>query len=280
MLQGLPVSPGIAVGRAVIIRFRGLAALRRAVPPDELEREERRLRRAAAKATEDFARHSRETKGDIGSELAAILEAHGLIASDETYLGAICERIRRDRVNAEWALAEVTRELGGRLAAADSAAMREREADIADVAREVAAHLSGGNVQRGQAIFNSPRTACITCHAMGYLGGTLGPDLTRIGQIRTERDLLEAIVYPSSTFVRSYEPMRVKTAATEMLGIIRGENADEITLAVGPGAEMRVPRAEVAAIEPATMSLMPQGFDGILSPDELADLVTFLKSLH
>jgi len=144
MLQGLPVSPGIAVGRAVIIRFRGLAALRRAVPPDELEREERRLRRAAAKATEDFARHSRETKGDIGSELAAILEAHGLIASDETYLGAICERIRRDRVNAEWALAEVTRELGGRLAAADSAAMREREADIADVAREVAAHLSGG----------------------------------------------------------------------------------------------------------------------------------------
>src|SRR5262249_35420645 len=49
-----------------------------------------------------------------------------------------------DRVNAEWALAEVTRELRERLAAADSAAMREREADIADVAREIAAHLSGG----------------------------------------------------------------------------------------------------------------------------------------
>ncbi len=145
MLQGLSVSPGVAVGRAVIIRFGGLPAFRLAVAIDELEREERRLRRAAARAAEDFTRHSREAKGDIGSELAAILEAHGLIAEDETFLGAIVERIRRERVNAEWALAEVTRELGGRLAAADSAAMREREADIADVAREIGVHLSGGD---------------------------------------------------------------------------------------------------------------------------------------
>lgn len=145
MLQGLSVSPGVAVGRAVIIRFGGLPAFRRAVAAEELDREEKRLRRAAARAAEDFERHSREAKGDMGSELAAILEAHGLIAEDETFLGAIAERIRRERVNAEWALAEVTRELGGRLAAADSAAMREREADIADVAREIGAHLSGGD---------------------------------------------------------------------------------------------------------------------------------------
>jgi len=144
MLQGLSVSPGVAVGRAVIIRFGRLPAFRRAVAPEEFEREERRLRRAAGRAAEDLARHSREAKGDMGSELAAILEAHSLIATDETYLSAILERIRRERVNAEWALAEVTRELGSRLAAADSAAMREREADIADVAREIAAHLSGG----------------------------------------------------------------------------------------------------------------------------------------
>jgi phosphoenolpyruvate-protein phosphotransferase (PTS system enzyme I) len=144
MLQGLSVSPGVAVGRAVIIRFGRLPAFRRAVTPEEFEREERRLRRAAARAAEDLDRHSREAKGDMGSELAAILEAHSLIAADETYLGAILERIRRERVNAEWALAEVTREFGEKLAAADSAAMREREADITDVAREIGAHLSGG----------------------------------------------------------------------------------------------------------------------------------------
>jgi phosphotransferase system enzyme I (PtsI) len=144
MLQGLSVSPGLAVGRAVVIRFAGLPALRRAIGADDVAAEQRRLRRAAAEAAASFARHSQAVTGAIGSELKAILEAHGLIATDETYLGAVVERIRRDRVNAEWALAEVTRELAERLAAADSAAMREREADLADVGREISAQLSGG----------------------------------------------------------------------------------------------------------------------------------------
>jgi phosphotransferase system enzyme I (PtsI) len=144
MLQGQPVSPGIAVGRAVIVRFGGLPAFRRALAPEEFAEEERRLRRAAAKASEDFVRHSREARGDIGSELAAILGAHALIATDETFLQAIGQRIRGERVNAEWALAEVTREFARRLEAADSEAMRERAADINDVAGEIARYLSGG----------------------------------------------------------------------------------------------------------------------------------------
>ncbi|HLN81123.1 MAG TPA: phosphoenolpyruvate--protein phosphotransferase [Thermoanaerobaculia bacterium] len=144
MLQGLAVSPGIAVGRAVIVRFGGLPAFRRAVSPDEFAEEERRLRRASRLTAEEFRRHSGEAAGDIGEELAAIIEAHGLIASDETYLQAILDRMRRDRVNVEWALAEVTRELGSRFERADSDVMRERAADIHDVGREIARQLTGG----------------------------------------------------------------------------------------------------------------------------------------
>jgi phosphotransferase system enzyme I (PtsI) len=144
MLQGLAVSPGIAVGRAVIVRFGGLPAFRRAVSPDEFAEEEKRLRRASRLTAEEFRRHSGEAAGDIGEELAAIIEAHGLIASDETYLQAILDRMRRDRVNVEWALAEVTRELGARFERADSDVMRERAADIHDVGREVARQLTGG----------------------------------------------------------------------------------------------------------------------------------------
>src|SRR5206468_9741895 len=70
---------------------------------------------------------------------------------------------------------------------------------------QLAASLQAGDIRRGQSIFNSPKAACSACHAIGYLGGKVGPDLTTIGQIRTERDLLEAIVYPSASFVRSYE---------------------------------------------------------------------------
>lgn len=142
MLQGLPVSPGIAVGRAFIVRFGGTPAFRRAVAPDALEEEIRRLRRAARRASEEFQRHSRDVRGDIGSELASILEAHGMIAADETLLAAITDHMRRERVNAEWALAAVAQEFEQRLAAAESAPMRERAADIADVAREIARQFS------------------------------------------------------------------------------------------------------------------------------------------
>jgi phosphotransferase system enzyme I (PtsI) len=144
MLHGLPVAPGIAVGRAVIVRFGGTPAFRLAVAAGALEGEERRLRRAARAATEGFLRHSRESSGEMGSELAAILEAHGMIASDETLLAAIIERMGEDRVNAEWALTSVSREMAERLEKADSATMRERAADITDVAREIGRHLSGG----------------------------------------------------------------------------------------------------------------------------------------
>jgi len=143
LLQGLPVSPGVAVGRAVVYRFGGLPAFRRAVAPESVALEEQRLRKASASASATFREQARGAIGAMGSELAAILEAHGLIAEDETYLTAIGERIRRERVNAEWALAVVTQELARRLAEADSAAMREREADITDVAREISAHLTG-----------------------------------------------------------------------------------------------------------------------------------------
>ncbi|HJW15362.1 MAG TPA: phosphoenolpyruvate--protein phosphotransferase [Thermoanaerobaculia bacterium] len=144
MLQGLPVSPGIAVGRAVVVRFGGTPAFRRAVPHDEMEGEEKRLRRAARAATEDFLSQSRQSSGAMGSELAAILEAHGMIASDESLLSAVVERMRRDRVNAEWALAAVSREMAERLEASESSAMRERAADVLDVAREIGRQLSGG----------------------------------------------------------------------------------------------------------------------------------------
>ena len=152
MLQGVPVSPGIAVGRAFVVRFRGLPAFRRAVAPESVEEEIRRFRRAARGASEEFLHHSRESRGDIGAELASILEAHAMIAADETFLAAVFERMRKERVNAEWALAATAREFEERLAGADSEAMRERAADITDVAREIGRHLSGGeNPSLGEA---------------------------------------------------------------------------------------------------------------------------------
>ncbi len=139
--------------------------------------------------------------------------------------------------------------------------------------------VSGGDIKRGQAVFNSPKAACVSCHAIGYLGGKVGPDLTRIGQVRTERDLLEAILYPSASFVRSYEPVVVATQDGRVFsGLTTRDAADELILATGPNQEARIPRDQIEEIRPGTVSVMPAGLDQQMTPRELADLLAFLKA--
>jgi putative membrane-bound dehydrogenase-like protein len=144
---------------------------------------------------------------------------------------------------------------------------------------ELLTHVKSGDVRRGQAIFNSSKAACLACHKFGYVGGLTGPDLTRIGGIRQERDLLESILYPSLSFVRSYEPVVISTVDGKVVnGLIRNETADEIILATGPNKEERVRKADVDEIKPSTVSIMPAGLDKQLSEQDLLDLVAFLKN--
>src|SRR4029077_3334521 len=107
-----------------------------------------------------------------------------------------------------------------------------------------------------------PKAACSSCHTMGYLGGHVGPDLTTIGQIRTERDLLESIVYPSASFVRSFEPYVVRTKSDdEYSGVLRKDAREEIVWATGPSTKVRFPGADITDMRPGTVSLIPAGLD-------------------
>ena len=60
--------------------------------------------------------------------------------------------------------------------------------------------------------------------------------------------------------------------------LTHARNDDAVTLSIGPGVEQRLARADIAAMQPGNTSLMPQGLDQILTRQELADLVAFLKA--
>jgi putative membrane-bound dehydrogenase-like protein len=144
---------------------------------------------------------------------------------------------------------------------------------------EVLTATKEGDIRRGQAVFNSPKVACLSCHAIGYQGGKIGPDLTRIGQIRSERDLLEAILFPSASFARGYEPVIITTQAGETFsGVLRSDLTDAVVLVTGAGAEARILRREIVDMQPGAVSVMPPGLADQLSRQELADLLAFLKA--
>jgi putative heme-binding domain-containing protein len=111
------------------------------------------------------------------------------------------------------------------------------------------------------------------------MGGKIGPDLTRIGQVRSERDLLEAIVFPSASFARGYEPVVIRTRAGDVhTGVLRNNDLpDEVVIAT-EREETRIPRRDIVEMQPGTVSLMPPGFDEQLTRQELSDLLAFLKA--
>ncbi|APW61961.1 PVC-type heme-binding CxxCH protein [Paludisphaera borealis] len=141
------------------------------------------------------------------------------------------------------------------------------------------AKVAEGDVRRGQLVFHGEKAACFTCHAIGYRGGDVGPDLTKVGGVRSERDLLEAIVYPSASLIRSFEPVVLATTDGKVInGLLRNETSDELVLITGANQQTRVARADVEEIRPSTVSIMPAGLDQQLTTQELVDLVAFLKA--
>jgi putative heme-binding domain-containing protein len=211
---------------------------------------------------EAFARSSDD---EVGRSLLAALKASAARAG----LRAEVIRPRMEKFSAA-----IRKEAEGLYATLEADTAKERAR-----LEQLLASLEKGDVRRGQAVFNSAKASCVSCHAIGYLGGRVGPDLTHIGRIRSERDLLEAIVFPSASFVRGYEPVVVTMQDGKVYsGVIRKDGVEEIVLATGPDQEVRLAREEIEDVRPGQVSLMPSGLDQQLTPRELADLVAFLKA--
>lgn len=139
--------------------------------------------------------------------------------------------------------------------------------------------IPAGDLRRGQLVFHGEKAACFACHAVGYRGGTIGPDLSRIASVRSRRDLLEAIVYPSASFVRSYEPISIVTTdGKQFTGTIRNQTDRQIELQLNATETQSVATADIESMVPSQVSIMPAGLEQQLSLQDLADLLVFLES--
>jgi len=156
----------------------------------------------------------------------------------------------------------------------DTAQMKEKLDSMASL-------LEKGDAKAGREIFLGKKAGCTACHTVAGQGGKVGPDLSKIGSIRASRDLLEAIVFPSATFARGFEPFLIRTKDGSILdGLITRETPDAIYLFPSERIEKRIPRTSVDVLQQSKVSVMPQGLDNQISRDELRDLIAFLSSLR
>ena len=143
ILQGMGVSGGIAIGRAVCLETRGPEVFRLHIPESQVDKEVARLREGVEHARGELKRLRCRAEEDLGNDLAAIFDAHILLLSDAKFLGRVEERIRTHQVNAEWAVHKTAEELDNRFSHMDDPYIRERSEDLTDVSRHLLRSLQG-----------------------------------------------------------------------------------------------------------------------------------------
>jgi phosphotransferase system enzyme I (PtsI) len=143
IVQGMGVSSGIAIGRAVCIETRGPDVFRLHISETQVEAEIERLQEGVLHAREELKRTRDRANEALGNDLAGIFDAHVLLLSDRNFLGRVEERIRTHQVNAEWAVHKTAEELDDRFAHMDDSYLREKSADLSDVSRHLLRALQG-----------------------------------------------------------------------------------------------------------------------------------------
>lgn len=143
IVDGLAVSPGAALGKAVCIASQELEIYRLPLAEADLEGELKRLDDAVEVANTDLETAREGASEEIAAELGGIFDAHQLLLRDPGFLGRIRERIQAERVNAEWAVHETALELAGRFRELDVEHLRARGEDLIDVARHLQRALGG-----------------------------------------------------------------------------------------------------------------------------------------
>ncbi len=121
---------------------------------------------------------------------------------------------------------------------------------------------------------------CQSCHAIGADGYRVGPDLTAVAG-RSPADIIVDVLEPNRSVSADGYGYSVLTKDDEVLsGLIAGETATSVTLKKPGGELVSILREEIQELRHLGKSLMPEGFERSLTPEELACLVSYLKSVQ
>jgi phosphotransferase system enzyme I (PtsI) len=148
ILKGTPVSPGIAIGKCLLLERQLLPVFRLDLEDHQLEAEINRFREAIEKTRLQLSGLRDQLKDRLGEGHSYIMDAQIMMLDDNLLVGNTIDIISRDKVNAEWALSETASRLTGIFSNMSDEYLQERGADVEDVVNRLQANLNQINVHR------------------------------------------------------------------------------------------------------------------------------------
>ncbi len=142
-IHGLAVARGIAIGRAVLVASSRVDVAHYFIEPDQVSAEIGRLRVARDEVIEEIQRLQKDLPEDAPHELAALLDVHLMLLQDEELNVGVGQWIRERFYNAEWALTSQLEIIGRQFDEMEDPYLRERKADMEQVAERVLQALKG-----------------------------------------------------------------------------------------------------------------------------------------
>jgi putative heme-binding domain-containing protein len=151
---------------------------------------------------------------------------------------------------------------------------------VEEALKVVDSGLTNRNFEQGRAMFAT--SLCSSCHGMRGEGGVAGPDLTQLGTRFSNKDILESIIDPSKTISDQYAAtvFTLKNGSS-VLGRLVSQDKDKYVISQNPFAPQEhreLLKKDVAATKVSTVSVMLPGLINRLNPEELKDLMAYLKS--
>ena len=152
-IHGLAVARGIAIGRAVLVASSRVDVAHYFIEPQQVRAEIGRLRRARDEVIEELQRLQKDLPKDVPHEVAALLDVHLMLLQDEEVTAGVRHWIEERLYNAEWALTSQLEVIGRQFDEMEDPYLRERKADMEQVAERVLQCLKG----TGSAMARAPQ---------------------------------------------------------------------------------------------------------------------------
>ncbi len=148
IIKGIPVSPGIVIGRVFVQDDRAQRIAPRTIPPEQVECELARLDEALAESVADLGAVQQRSQEEMGAEAAKIFLFHIGVLQDPTLVAPMRQLVSEERLCAEYAVYHVFERWASRFGAMGDTAITTKVDDLRDLASRVLDHLIGEHAGR------------------------------------------------------------------------------------------------------------------------------------